>query len=88
MQDVIVELQFKGNDTRSQLVDKEARSQSRSLFAGWTGLESSNKGTVLVDRRGVQDQNCVVEVDSTFAGLFGLVDGQKVGRSMLRVEVD
>lgn len=58
----------------------------RSVYLGWTGQQSKRKPAQTVGRDGfgtkapagkTQDE-ATVEIDSTFAKLLGLADGQKV----------
>ncbi|KAF2499179.1 AAA-domain-containing protein [Lophium mytilinum] len=61
----------------------------KSVFAGWTGMQSKRKLASVVGRDGLsgsrgsavsRDQDvAVVEVDATYGRLLGLVEGQKVG---------
>jgi peroxin-1 len=67
---------------------KNAPSIQKSVFAGWTGMQSKRKLAPVVGRDGLsgsrggavnRDQDIpVVEVDATFARLLGLAEGQKV----------
>jgi peroxin-1 len=56
---------------------------AKSVFIGWTGMQSQHRLAPVVGRdglRGASQQDLpVVDVDATFARLVGLVDGQKVG---------
>lgn len=60
-------------------------SVSRSIYLGWTGMQSQTKLAPMVDKRGInrsggrQEQDvATVEVDVSFGRLLGLADGQKV----------
>lgn len=58
--------------------------QSRSIYLGWTGMQSKQKNAFIVARdggRGSKEETAVVEIDMTFARTLGLVDSQKVNHS-------
>ncbi|KAH6612459.1 P-loop containing nucleoside triphosphate hydrolase protein [Boeremia exigua] len=84
-QNVVVELSYRqppppgASDTRNAAPQK-------SLFVGWTGMQSKRRLAPVVDRNGLrnspaasQQDIAAVEVDATFARLIGLSEGQKVG---------
>ena len=88
-QNVIVELTYRlppqtGSDTKTPAY--------RSIFVGWTGLQSKRKLAAIVDRDGIsgargkpagRDQEVpLVEIDATFAQTLGISDGQKVTASL------
>jgi peroxin-1 len=68
--------------------DKAPTSIPKSIFVGWTGMQSKRKLAGVVGRDGIagnrgstasRDQEvAVVELDATFARLLGIADGQKV----------
>jgi peroxin-1 len=86
-QNVVVELTFRQNLPSLSEKDRSA-SIPRSVFVGWTGLQSQRKPAPVVGREGisgsrgsaVRDQDiAVVELDPVFARLLSLSEGQKVG---------
>ena len=91
-QNVIVELSYRQSAPHSQQQDpkQKAASVQKSVFLGWTGMQSQPKLAPVVGREGIQggrggrDEREVptVEVDATFGRLLGLSEGMKVrGRS-------
>ena len=64
----------------------------KSVFVGWTGMQSKRKLAPVVSREGIsgtrgapssRDQEVpLVEVDTTFARTLGLLEGQKVSASV------
>jgi peroxin-1 len=87
-QNVVVELNYRQPLHPSSLNTKNAPSIQKSIFVGWTGMQSKRKLAPVVGRDGLdgskgsavnRDQDVpVVEVDATFARLLGLAEGQKV----------
>ena len=87
-QNVVIELNYRQPPHPSSLNSKNAPSIQKSVFAGWTGMQSKRKLAPVVGRDGLsgsrgsavnRDQDIpVVEVDATFARLLGLAEGQKV----------
>ncbi|KAF1987799.1 AAA-domain-containing protein [Aulographum hederae CBS 113979] len=90
-QNVVVELSWRqpippppGSNTPS--------STPRSIFVGWTGMQSKRKVASVVGRDGItgsrggptaRDQDVqLVEIDATFGRLIGLNDGQKVSLNL------
>jgi peroxin-1 len=88
-QNVIVEISYRlspqtGSDTKTP--------SYRSIFVGWTGLQSKRKLAAVVDRDGIsgargkppgRDQEvALVEIDATFARTLGISDAQKVTASL------
>ncbi|KAK2750185.1 Peroxisome biosynthesis protein pex1 [Myotisia sp. PD_48] len=83
-QNVIVELQY-----RSSLptAGKNGISSQKLSYVGWTGMPSKRRLAPVVGRDGISGtrgvskelDNATVELDSTFARVLGLTDGQKVG---------
>ncbi|OCL10889.1 AAA-domain-containing protein [Glonium stellatum] len=88
-QNVVVELNYRQPPHPNISDTKNAPSVQKSIFAGWTGMQSKRKLAPVVGRDGLsgsrgsvvnRDQDIpVVEVDATFARLLGLAEGQKVG---------
>ncbi|KAF1996122.1 AAA-domain-containing protein [Amniculicola lignicola CBS 123094] len=84
-QNVVVELSYR-QPPPPGLSDSKNSSPQKSVFMGWTGMQSKRKLAPVVGRDGLRaaasgrDQDIQsIEVDTTFARLIGLVDGQKVG---------
>ncbi|KAF8854123.1 putative peroxisome biosynthesis protein PAS1 [Acephala macrosclerotiorum] len=89
-QNVIIELNYRippsGSDTTGNAPT------SKSVFVGWTGMQSKRKLAPVVGRDGIsgvrgnasgRDQEVpLVEIDATFARTLGLSDGQKVTASI------
>jgi peroxin-1 len=87
-QNVVVELSYllpppPGTDPK-----QKPAGQSKSVFLGWTGMQSQARLAPVVGRDGIaggrgggrQEQDVsTVEVDATFGRLLGLGDGMKVG---------
>ncbi|KAL8791295.1 MAG: hypothetical protein Q9195_005984 [Heterodermia aff. obscurata] len=81
IQDVIVELQYREGLSASPSNDSESF-QQRSVYLGWTGMQSKQKHGSVIGRdggRGGKEETAVVEMDMTFARTLGLLDSQKVG---------
>ena len=58
--------------------------QQRSIYLGWTGMQSKQKTASIVGRdggRGGKEETAVVEIDTTFARTLGLTEFQKVEES-------
>ncbi|EPE28078.1 P-loop containing nucleoside triphosphate hydrolase [Glarea lozoyensis ATCC 20868] len=84
-QNVVVELNYRvptSNPTTSN-----GSSTSKSIFVGWTGMQSKRKLAPIVNRDGIagtrgntgrEQDVSVVEIDATFARTLGLADGQKI----------
>ncbi|CAG8976655.1 hypothetical protein HYALB_00002171 [Hymenoscyphus albidus] len=60
---------------------------NRSIFVGWTGMQSKRKLAPIVNRDGIsgtrgntnrEQDVSLVEIDATFARTLGLADGQKI----------
>ena len=87
-QNVIVELSYRQAATPSQDAKQKTTGVTKSVFLGWTGMQSQSKQAPLVGRDGSlaqaraggrQEQEvATVEVDSTFGRLLGLNEGMKV----------
>lgn len=80
VQNVVVELIFRQTaPTRPDSKDGKPTSTSKSVFLGWTGMQSQTKMGGLVRRDDRQEREVpTVEVDSTFGRLIGLTAGEKV----------
>ncbi|KAG0651095.1 Peroxin-1 [Hyphodiscus hymeniophilus] len=72
--------------------DTKGAPSYRSIFVGWTGMQSKRKLAAIVDRDGIsgargkppaRDQEVsLVEIDATFARTLGISDGQKITASI------
>ncbi|KAF2657302.1 AAA-domain-containing protein [Lophiostoma macrostomum CBS 122681] len=90
-QNVVVELSYR-QPTPPSVSEPKTPSPHKSVFLGWTGMQSKRRLAPVVSRDGLsgtrgtataRDQDVqAVEVDTTFARLIGLNDGQKVGISL------
>lgn len=68
--------------------DKAPTSTPKSVFVGWTGMQSKRRLTSLVSRDGIagsrgaavgrEQEVAVVELDATFARLLAITEGTKV----------
>ncbi|PMD39552.1 putative peroxisome biosynthesis protein PAS1 [Hyaloscypha variabilis F] len=90
-QNVIIELNYRvppsPNSTQTNGVPTQ-----RSIYVGWTGMQSKNKPAPVVSRDGIsgsrgntssrQQDVPLVEIDATFAHALGLSDGQKITASI------
>ncbi|KAH8731327.1 hypothetical protein GQ44DRAFT_735821 [Phaeosphaeriaceae sp. PMI808] len=84
-QNVVVELSYR-QPPPPGASDSRNASPPKSVFVGWTGMQSQRRLASVVGRDGLnrnqttsQQDIPAVEVDTTFARLIGLVEGQKVG---------
>ncbi|CAI6341792.1 unnamed protein product [Periconia digitata] len=87
-QNVIVELSYR-QPLLSVSSDSKNASPQKSVFLGWTGMQSKRRPAPVVSREGLsgtrggpaaREQDIqAVEIDTTFARLVGLSEGQKVG---------
>ncbi|KAJ4342809.1 Peroxisome biosynthesis protein pex1 [Ascochyta clinopodiicola] len=84
-QNVVVELSYR-QPPPPGASDARNASPPKSIFVGWTGMQSKRRLAAVVDRNGLrnspaasQQDIAAVEVDATFARLIGLNEGQKVG---------
>jgi len=87
-QNVVVELSYRQPAQPGAEAKSKASAIQKSVFLGWTGMQSQAKLVPIVGRDGIaggrggsgrQEQEVpVVEVDATFARLLGLSDGTKV----------
>ncbi|KAL5445144.1 hypothetical protein PMIN06_008183 [Paraphaeosphaeria minitans] len=87
-QSVVVELSYRQPPPPGASEPKKASPQ-KSVFLGWTGMQSKRKLASVVGRGGLtgtrggpaagQQDVQTVEVDMTFARLIGLNEGQKAG---------
>ncbi|KAK3718927.1 Peroxisome biosynthesis protein pex1 [Vermiconidia calcicola] len=91
-QNVVVELSYRqpapAGQQQQDAKQKAAASVSKSVFLGWTGMQSQSKLAPVVGKDGIagsrdggrQEREVpTVEVDATFGRLLGLGDGMKVG---------
>ncbi|PCG96519.1 ATPase, AAA-type, core [Penicillium occitanis (nom. inval.)] len=77
-QNVIVELQYRPSNSQS--------TTQKSAYLGWTGMPSKRKLAPVVSRDGINSNTSAreqeissIEIDTTFARVLGLTEGQKVG---------
>lgn len=90
-QNVVVELSYR-QPPPPGASNSKSPSPSKSIFVGWTGMQSKRKLAPVVGRDGLsgtrggpaaREQDIqTVEVDATFARLIGLNEGFKVGISL------
>ncbi|KAG9860973.1 AAA-domain-containing protein, partial [Aureobasidium melanogenum] len=86
-QNVVVELSFRQPAPPSEKPNTSS-SQPRSIYLGWTGMQSQTRLAPIVSRNGIQgtrgsaarqDQDVpTVELDSTLARVLGIANGLKV----------
>ena len=88
-QNVVVELSYRvPAPQNAQDPKQKLPGISKSVFLGWTGMQSQSKQTAIVGRDGIaasargevagKREVDTVEVDATFARLLGLGEGLKV----------
>ncbi|PGG96525.1 peroxin-1 [Blastomyces parvus] len=85
-QNVVVELQYRPTSGASNPQSNAGQSQKCS-YVGWTGMPSKRRLAPVVSRDGIsgargssrEQEIPTVELDSTFARVLGLSDGQRVG---------
>ncbi|CZT49840.1 probable peroxin-1 [Rhynchosporium secalis] len=90
-QDVIIELNYRLPKAPAS-AEQNGAPTTRSIFAGWTGMQSKRKLTPIVNRDGIsgtkgntsgrEQDVALVEIDATFARSLGITDGQKVTASI------
>ncbi|GAB7355216.1 hypothetical protein MBLNU459_g5770t1 [Dothideomycetes sp. NU459] len=89
-QNVVVELSFRQPALPGAEDKANAAGQSRSIYLGWTGMQSQSRLAPIVGKGGInrssgsrQEQDiATVEIDSTLGRMLGIADGQKVGVSL------
>lgn len=84
-QNVVIELQYSSQNLSSgnPSSGKGAGAQ-KSAYVGWTGMPSQRRPTPVIGKvgytNGAREQEIsTVEIDTTFAGLLGFTEGQKIG---------
>ncbi|OJD25107.1 hypothetical protein ACJ73_03530 [Blastomyces percursus] len=85
-QNVVVQLQHRPTSGASNSQSNAGQSQ-KSSYVGWTGMPSKRRLAPVVSRDGIngargssrEQEIPTVELDSTFARVLGLSDGQRVG---------
>jgi peroxin-1 len=84
-QNVVVELSYR-QPPPPGASDSRTASPQKSVFVGWTGMQSQRRLASVIGRDGLRGNQSTsqqdipaVEVDTTFARLIGLSEGQKVG---------
>ncbi len=90
-QNVIIELNYRVPSTPGAN-QANPTPTSKSIYVGWTGMQSKRKLAPIVGRDGIsgtrgndsgrQQEVPLVEIDATFARTLGLSDGQKVTASI------
>nr|POE82725.1 hypothetical protein CFP56_68129 [Quercus suber] len=87
-QNVVVELQFRQPSQPDSKTGAKTAGVTKSVFFGWTGMQSQTKLVGIVGRDGLRDARGVgsgdkevptVEIDSQVARVVGLGEGMKVG---------
>lgn len=84
-QNVVIELQYKSHGLSSNAVaNRNDTGLQKSAYVGWTGMPSRPRPGPVPGRRGYtngtkEQEVAAVEIDTTFAGILGLTEGQKVG---------
>ncbi len=84
-QNVVIELQYKTKPFSSGTsAGENGAGFQKSIYVGWTGMPSRRRPALGINRSGYangarEQEISSVELDDTFAGLLGLVEGQKVG---------
>ncbi|KAH8815476.1 P-loop containing nucleoside triphosphate hydrolase protein [Xylogone sp. PMI_703] len=91
-QNVIVELSYRASNPPSPGSTSAPVSSQKSIFVGWTGLQSKRRLAPIVSRDGIagargntsgrEQEIPLVEIDATFARTLGLQDGQKITASL------
>ena len=88
-QNVIVELSYRAPAPQGTQDPKQKQAGiAKSVFLGWTGMQSQSKQTSIVGRDGIaasargegagKREVDTVEIDATFGRLLGLAEGMKV----------
>ncbi|ESZ96287.1 putative Peroxisome biosynthesis protein PAS1 [Sclerotinia borealis F-4128] len=88
-QNVIIELNYRLPPPQGQNQTNGTPTQ-RSIFVGWTGMQSKRKLAPIVGRDGIngargsgrEQEVQIVEIDATFARTLGILDGQKITASI------
>lgn len=84
-----MELNYRAPNPASAASPTAPPSSQKSIFVGWTGLQSKRRLAPIVGRDGIsgtrggrEQEIALVEIDATFARTIGLSDGQKVTASL------
>lgn len=87
-QNVVVELSYRVPAPAGPDGKVKSSGPAKSIYLGWTGMQSQSKATPIVGRNGInggkgsagrQDQEvATVELDATYGRLLGIANGQKV----------
>ena len=80
-QDVIVEVLVKDNAAPKN----DGKALQRSVYAGWSGMPSTQKSPALYSSASRTADKGVVEIDAIFARMLNLIEGQEVG---IRLHID
>lgn len=85
---MIVELTYRQSPPANAAANQDGKPLQKSIYVGWTGMQSKRKLAPLVGREGLHARNGsapgteqevpIIEIDAAFGKLLGLVDGQKV----------
>ncbi|KAL2072637.1 hypothetical protein VTL71DRAFT_11980 [Oculimacula yallundae] len=91
-QNVIIELNYRLPQQSAGSAQPNGAPTTRSIFVGWTGMQSKRKLAPIVNRDGIsgtrgnssgrEQEVALVEIDATFARSLGITDGQKVTASI------
>ncbi|KAK2000117.1 peroxisome biosynthesis protein-like protein (PAS1/Peroxin-1) [Colletotrichum falcatum] len=85
-QNVVVELKYRAFAAAGSKQSTDPGSSPRSVFLGWTGMQSRQRASLSDDRdspaggrtRGIEREPPLIDIDSAFAQTLGLRDGQDV----------
>lgn len=85
-QNVVVELNYSSPSLADKNATNTSTTASKSIYLGWTGMQSQSKLTPIVGRDGIQGTRgrrqeqdiATVELDSTLGRMLGITDGTKV----------
>ncbi|KDN66081.1 hypothetical protein CSUB01_01532 [Colletotrichum sublineola] len=85
-QNVVVELKYGVTITAGSNQSTDPGQTLRSVFVGWTGMQSRQRASLSDDRerlagsktRGTEREAPLVDIDSAFAQTLGLSDGQDI----------
>ncbi len=84
-QNVVIELQYKTKALSSGThAGENGAGFQKSIYVGWTGMPSRRRPALGMNKTGYangarEQEISPVEIDDKFAGLLGLIEGQKVG---------
>lgn len=78
VQNVVVELNIRQPSPNGAVPKGRINSSHKSVFLGWTGMQSQTRGNPLGNAGRQDPDSPLVEVDTTFGRLLGITDGTKV----------